>query len=57
MIVMAAAKKNTMSLKFGSGQKRNRSLLMANEMTLSAPPAMLPAKTARIDRPTTRMII
>ena len=33
------------------------SLLVARSITLSAPPAILAAKMAMMDRPTTRMII
>ena len=57
IIVMAAARKNIISLNEGSGRKRNKSLLEARAMTLSAPPAMSAAKKAMADRPTTRMII
>jgi hypothetical protein len=56
-MVMAEAMKNTTSWKFGSGQKRNMSWLVAKANTLSAPPAWSAANTARMLRPTTRMII
>ncbi|MNS92597.1 hypothetical protein D3C72_1267400 [compost metagenome] len=57
IIVMAAAKKNTMSCQLGSGQNLKRSLLTAKATTLSAPPAMSPANIAMTARPMTRMII
>ena len=40
IMVMAAAKKKMMSCHFGSGQKRNRSLLVARSSTGCTPPAM-----------------
>ena len=54
---MAAAKKNTMSWRVGSGRNLKRSRLTARSITLPAPPAMSPAKKASTSRPTTRMII
>ena len=57
VMVMAAAMKVTISAMVGSGQKRNRSLLSARSMTLSAPPAWPDANTAMMAKPTTKMII
>ena len=44
IMVMAAAKKKTMSCQRGSGRKRNRFLLVARSMTGCTPPAMSLAK-------------
>lgn len=57
IMVIAAAMKNMISVKLGSGKNLNRSLLAASSITLSAPPARLAAKMAIADSPTTRMII
>ena len=57
MMVMAEAKKNKMSFILGSGQNLNMSWLMASATTLSAPPAWSAPNTAKMDRPSTKIII
>ncbi len=55
--MIAAPKNVTVSVKVGSGQNWNRSLLVASAITLSAPPAWSAANIAMIASPITRMII